>query len=479
MTCFSSITAAARPARKREECWRVDQSLLRGIPRVDELSASVRALCSDASAAAVTAAARRTLDELRADVLSGEVRELPAEAALCARAALYVRQTETPSLRPVINATGVVLHTNLGRACLSRRAAAAAADAAEHYSTLEYDVSGGGRGARGSHVEPLLCRWTGAESALVVNNNAAAVLLLLTALTAGGEVIVSRGELVEIGGSFRVPDVMSACGAVLREVGATNKTRTADYAAAIGEQTRALMKVHTSNYRIVGFTGSASREELAALAHARGLPVFEDLGSGSLIDLERFGIHGEPTVQASIRAGVDVVTCSGDKLLGGPQAGILTGKQEYIDVLRRHPLTRALRPDKMTLAALEATLRAYADGSAEQELPTLAMLAAPQDELRARAQELCIRLAAEGIAAETAAEEDAVGGGSVPVQTLSGYAAAVTPRHCSADALAERLRRRTRPVVARIVRERVLLCMRTIRPEEIDELVRAVAECDR
>ena len=457
----------------------MDQFLLRGIPRVDELTASVRALCVDAPAAVVAAAVRRTLDELRADVLSGTVRELPAEAALCARAASYVRQTETPSLRPVINATGVVLHTNLGRACLSRHAAAAAAAAAEHYSTLEYDVSDGGRGERNSHVEALLCRLTGAESALVVNNNAAAVLLLLTALTAGGEVIVSRGELVEIGGSFRVPDVMSACGAVLREVGATNKTRITDYAAAIGGQTRALMKVHTSNYRIVGFTGSASREELAALAHARGLPVFEDLGSGTLIDLEALGIRGEPTVQASIRAGVDVVTYSGDKLLGGPQAGILAGGRKYIDVLRRHPLTRALRPDKMTLAALEATLRVYADGSPEQELPTLAMLAASQDELRARAQELCVRLTAEGIAAEAAAEEDAVGGGSVPAQTLSGWAAAVTPRHCSADTLAERLRRRACPVVVRIARERVLLCMRTVRPEEIGELVRAVAECDR
>ena len=218
----------------------------------------------------------------------------------------------------------------------------------------EYDVESGGRGSRNAHVEELLCQLTGAESALVVNNNAAAVLLLLTALTAGGEVVVSRGELVEIGGSFRVPEIMSACGATLREVGTTNKTRAADYAAAIGEHTRALMKVHTSNYRIVGFTESASREELAALAHSRGLPFFEDLGSGSLFDLEAFGIHGEPTLQGSVRAGADAVTCSGDKLLGGPQAGILVGKKSCLDVLKRHPLLRALRVDKMTLAALEA-----------------------------------------------------------------------------------------------------------------------------
>ena len=372
-----------------------------------------------------------------------------------------------------------MLHTNLGRARLSGRAAKAAADAAEHYSTLEYDVKSGGRGSRNAHVEELLCQLTGAESALVVNNNAAAVLLLLTALTAGGEVVVSRGELVEIGGSFRVPEIMSACGATLREVGTTNKTRAADYAAAIGERTRALMKVHTSNYRIVGFTESASREELAALAHSRGLPFFEDLGSGSLFDLEAFGIHGEPTLQGSVRAGADAVTCSGDKLLGGPQAGILVGKKSCLDVLKRHPLLRALRVDKMTLAALEATLRAYADGSAVATLPTLAMLAASPEELRAQARTLCEKLTERGISAEVLAEEDAVGGGSVPAQTLPGFAAAVTPRHCRMDELAERLRQRETPVAARIAHERLLLCLRTLRPEEYDELVRAVAESDR
>ena len=340
-------------------------------------------------------------------------------------------------------------------------------------------MESGGRGSRNAHVEALLCRLTGAESALVVNNNAAAVLLLLTALTAGGEVVVSRGELVEIGGSFRVPEIMSACGATLREVGTTNKTRAADYAAAIGEHTSALMKVHTSNYRIVGFTESASREELAALAHSRGLPFFEDLGSGSLFDLEAFGIHGEPTLQGSVRAGADAVTCSGDKLLGGPQAGILVGKKSCLDVLKRHPLLRALRVDKMTLAALEATLRAYADGSAVSTLPTLAMLAASPEELHAQARTLCEKLTEHGISAEVLAEGDAVGGGSVPAQTLPGFAAAVTPRHCRMDELTERLRQRETPVAARIAHERLLLCLRTLRPEEYDELVRAVAESDR
>ena len=456
-----------------------DRSLLRAIPRVDELLAPVRALCEDASAAAVTEAVRRTLAALREDILSGAVREIPDRAALCALAAEAARAAETPSLRPVINATGVVLHTNLGRACLSERAVKAAAAAAGHYSTLEYDVADGGRGSRGSHVEALLCRLSGAESALVVNNNAAAVLLLLTALTAGGEVVVSRGELVEIGGSFRVPDIMAACGATLREVGTTNKTRAADYAAAIGENTRALMKVHTSNYRIVGFTESASRAELAELAHSRGLPVFEDLGSGSLIDLEALGIHDEPTVQASVRAGADVVTCSGDKLLGGPQAGLLFGRKDYIGRLKRHPLARALRVDKMTLAALEATLRAYDDGSAVSTLPTLALLSLPIEELRVRAQTLCALLTRRGVYAEVIAESDQVGGGSVPAQLLPTFAVAVTPRHCGTDELAARLRRWEPPVAARIAHERLLLCVRTVQSAEYDTLVRAVAESDR
>ncbi len=455
-----------------------DRELLRNIPRVDELLGAVRERCPELSSATVTAAVRETLDALRAGVLRGEVRELPSVSELCADAQTRACTAALPSLRGVINATGVVLHTNLGRACLSERAAKAAAEAARNYSTLEYDPARGERGERNAHVESLLCALTGAESALVVNNNAAAVLLLLTALTAGGEVIVSRGELVEIGGSFRVPEIMASCGAVLREVGTTNKTRIADYAAAVNENTRALMKVHTSNYRVVGFTESTSREALAALARERGVPFFEDLGSGSLIDLALLGIYDEPTLRASVRAGVDVVTCSGDKLLGGPQAGILVGKKKCIDILKRHPLMRALRVDKLTLAALEATLRSYAEDAALTELPTLAMLTAPAEELRARAALLCEKLTALGVEAEVVAESDRVGGGSVPTQELAGFAAAVTPKG-SADAMTERLRQRARPVVARIVRERVLLCVRTLRDAELDEAARAVAESER
>ena len=289
-------------------------TLLRQIPKVDDLLRlpALKMLTAEAGTSAVTEAVRRTLDRLRADILVGTVTELPSTEALCAQISASCRASRLPSLRGVINATGIVLHTNLGRACLSDRALAAAREVSQGYSTLEYDLTAGERGQRYAHVEPLLCRLTGAEAAMVVNNNAAAVLLILSALTAGGEVITSRGELVEIGGSFRMPDVMAACGAVLREVGSTNKTRLSDYANAISEQTRALLKVHTSNYRIVGFTESVSPAALAELGRSRSIPVIEDLGSGCLVDLAPLGLRDEPTVQASVKAGVDVLSFSGD-----------------------------------------------------------------------------------------------------------------------------------------------------------------------
>ena len=456
----------------------MDNTLLRAIPRVDELLSSplLRERCAELPTPVLTDAVRAVLSELRAQVRGGETDTLPSIEALCARAAERAERARLPSLRGVINATGVVLHTNLGRACLSERAAAAAADAARSYSTLEYDLPTGGRGERCRHVEPLLCRLTGAESAMVVNNNAAAVLLILSALAAGGEVVTSRGELVEIGGSFRVPDIMEACGAALREVGTTNKTHLSDYERAIGESTRALMKVHTSNFRVVGFTETVGRAELAALAHAHGLPVIEDLGSGCLTPLEPFGIRGEPTVQDSIRAGVDVVSFSGDKLLGGPQAGIILGNRAYIDKLRRHPLARAMRVDKLTLAALEATLRAYADGTAEREIPTLRMLALTEDELRGQAEALCALLTAHGIDAEVTDGQEPVGGGSVPAQPLPACAVAVRPRRCSVDTLERLLRTRRTPIIVRIAHERVLLSMRTLRSEQFGAILEALTE---
>lgn len=457
----------------------MDNRLLRGIPKVDELlkHPALQSACGGAAAQTVTDAVRAVLEELRRGVLSGEVTELPDPDALCARVGLLTHQAQLPSLRGVINGTGVVLHTNLGRACLSRRAAQAALEAAQNYSTLEYNVAAGSRGLRYAHVEGLLCRLTGAESALVVNNNAAAVLLILSAMAAGGEVITSRGELVEIGGSFRVPDIMESCGAVLREVGTTNKTHPADYERAIGENTRALMKVHTSNYRIVGFTETVALDELVTLAHARGLPVIEDLGSGCLIDLERFGIHGEPTVQDSVKAGVDVISFSGDKLLGGPQAGVIIGRKNDVDQFKRHPLTRAMRVDKMTLAALEATLRAYADGTAEQEIPTLAMLGVTPEALRTRAEALCARLTERGVRAAVIPEEDQVGGGSVPTQMLPTFAAAILPARGSVDDLETALRLRDRPIIGRIARDRYLLDVRTLREEDFDCIVQALTEC--
>lgn len=456
----------------------MDNTLLRAIPKVDELLSHpvLRTRCAALPAPVLTEAVRAELDALRMQIRSGAIAAIPDTAALCTRAAERAERMQQPSLRGVINATGVTLHTNLGRACLSARAAEAVAEAARSYSTLEYDLSTGARGERYSHAAPLLCRLTGAESAMVVNNNAAAVLLILSALTSGGEVVTSRGELVEIGGSFRVPDIMEACGAVLREVGTTNKTHLSDYERAINESTRALMKVHTSNFRILGFTESVSRAELVALAHTHGLPVIEDLGSGCLTSLEPFGIHGEPTVQDSLRAGVDIVSFSGDKLLGGPQAGIILGKKEYIDRLKRHPLTRAMRVDKLTLAALEATLRAYADGTAEREIPTLQMLGLTQNELRGEAEALCALLTARGIDAEVTDEQDPVGGGSVPAQLLPACAVAVRPRSGSVDALEQRLRAYQTPIIVRIAHERVLLGMRTLRREQYDTILKALTE---
>lgn len=310
---------------------------------------------------------------------------------------------------------------------------------------------------------------------MVVNNNAAAVLLILSALTAGGEVITSRGELVEIGGSFRMPDVMAACGAVLREVGSTNKTRLSDYANAIGEQTRALLKVHTSNYRIVGFTESVSPAALAEFGRSRSIPVIEDLGSGCLVDLAPLGLRDEPTVQASVKAGVDVLSFSGDKLLGGPQAGIIVGKRHYIDLLKRHPLARALRVDKLTLAALEATLQAYADGTALQEIPVLSMLAQTPEELHQQAESLCRRMGGIGVTTEVVSTENPVGGGAVPTQTLPSFAVAVAPRD-SAAALEAQLRQRPVPIIVRIAHDRCLLDMRTLFPADLDEILQAFRE---
>ena len=452
----------------------MNQQLLRKLPKIDDLlhSSVLEKLREEYPEQTIADGARQVIADLRAGIVNGSVDTLPDEDVLLDRITKRIRAAARPSMHTVINGTGIVLHTNLGRACMSEKAAHAAYDAACRYSTLEYNVATGSRGLRYSHVESLICRLTGAESALVVNNNAAAVLLVLSAMTTGGQVPVSRGELVEIGGSFRVPEIMEACGAQLKEVGTTNKTHLFDYERAITPDTKALMKVHTSNYRIVGFTEKPSLSEMVELGHRYNLPVIEDLGSGCLVNLEQFGLHDEPTVQESIKAGVDVVTFSGDKLLGGPQAGIIVGKKQYLDMMKRHPLTRAMRVDKMTLAALEATLRSYADGI-WNDIPTMAMLAASAVELKEKAGVLLDQLRQAGVEAKLVAVEGQVGGGSVPTQTMPSWAVALDG---DVESLEKKLRLGENTIVGRIHDGKYLLDVRTIWVEDFPLIVRALKE---
>ena len=382
------------------------------------------------------------------------------------------------SLKNVINATGIVLHTNLGRAPLSDAARTALNEVAVGYSNLEFDLRRGVRGKRGAEIESLLCRLTGAEAALVVNNNAAAVMFAIHTMANSAEVIVSRGELVEIGGSFRIPDIMRQSGAKLVEVGTTNKTRISDYRNAITQNTGLLLKAHTSNYRILGFTEEASRDELAELGRETNLPTLEDLGSGSLIHID--DLPHEPSVIESIRAGIDVVTFSGDKLLGGPQAGIVVGKAEWVEKMKKHPLMRILRLDKLTLAALEATLRAYLDPEAAREqIPTLRMLSASREKLKNKAESLINLMGQHTCSifnAEIAITSGMVGGGAMPLAELDGYAVTLSPINYSAKSLESKLRDGTPPVVARIQEEKVILDLRCIRVDEINVLADILRE---
>ena len=428
-------------------------------------------------------AAQETVATLREELLrdpsEADVDRLTPEE-VGRRAATLARQKVRPSLRPVINATGTLLHTNLGRAPLSQRALVAAVEASCSYSNLELDLETGKRGHRYSHVEDLLCRLTGAEAATVVNNNAGAVLLALTALARGKEAIVSRGELVEIGGAFRVPDVMEAGGVRLKEVGTTNKTHLADYSDAIGDETALMLQLHASNYRIVGFTAAVEGADLVALGREKGLCVMEDLGSGMLFDLSPYGLPKEPTVREAVAAGIDVVTFSGDKLLGGPQAGLIVGRREAVEAIRRHPMARALRIDKLTLAALEATLRHYLDHEeAMRELPVLRMLSTTPAELEEISRDLANRIREDCgnlVTAEVVAEPSAIGGGALPLTELPGFAVALSPKLISVDTLAERLRTGDIPVVARIRDDRLILNPRTLSDGEAEGLVVALTE---
>ncbi len=453
------------------------RALLSNIPSVDELlrEKAIERLTFIYPRTAVVEGIREYLKEYRKYVMSVEKEE---ELAAISGSNIIngivekVNEMMKSNLVNVINATGVVLHTNLGRSPLSSRLKDTLWDIASRYSNLEMDLESGERGSRYSHVEALLCKLTGAEAAMVVNNNAAAVMLVLGTIAKGREVVVSRGQLVEIGGSFRVPDVMEQSGAALVEVGATNKTHLSDYERAVNENTAALMKVHTSNYRILGFTSEIESEDLVQLGRRLGLPVIEDLGSGMLMELTEFGLPYEPTVQHAVKAGMDVITFSGDKMLGGPQAGIIVGRKEYIDKMRVNPLTRAIRIDKLTLAALEGTLRLYMDRElALKEIPVLRMLTYSVEELGRRAKRLSARLKKSiGAVSEVSIEDEfsEVGGGSMPLHKMHTKAVAVKPGNVSLVELEEKLRRYKTPVVARIYKDRLILDVRTILDDEFE-----------
>jgi len=450
-------------------------SAYRGLPSVDRLLADSRvdALTVEYGIPTVTDLARQHLDDLRRAIGAGH--PCPTFDEVASSLVERASSTLAPSLRPVINATGVIIHTNLGRAPLSDDALAAMAAVGRGYSNLEFDLEQGERGSRFVHLETLLCRLTGAEAAIAVNNNASALLLALSALTQGREVIISRGQLVEIGGGFRIPDVMRQSGARLVEAGTTNRTYLHDYEEAIGEQTAALMRVHTSNFRVTGFTHSVPLAELAALAHQRSLLLFDDLGSGCLLDTRPFGLPAEPTPRESLTAGADLVFFSADKLLGGPQAGVIVGRQDLVSILRRHPMARAVRLDKTSIAGLAATLLHYLRGEAATRVPVWRMIATPLADLEQRAHRWARACRRAGLPARVVEGRSMVGGGSLPEESLSTSLLALGGEaSLDVEALARRLREGDPPVVARIERDTLLLDPRTVDPRQDRVLLKAL-----
>jgi len=425
-------------------------------------------------------ALRKVVGKLRNELLADNDAELPDFSSLefAAGVADTIEDVRAPSMKSVVNATGILIHTNLGRAPMAPEAVEAMQLAAAAPSNLEFDLKRGTRGSRHDHVEALICELTGAEAAVVVNNCAAAVLLSLMATSAGRTVVASRGELIEIGGSFRLPDVIVQSGATLREVGATNKTRLSDYEAAIDDNTAVLLKSHTSNFKIVGFTSSPDRRDLAQLAKDQNVILMEDLGSGVLIDLSPYGLVDEPVVCDILKAGVDLVMFSGDKLLGGPQAGIIAGRGDIIATLKSHPLMRAVRIDKLSLAGLEATLRLYrAPSDPISKIPVLQMLSEPIESVQKRAEDLADNLKGLGVKAITVQESVAfVGGGTLPEQDLESFAVSLCLPDLSSDALTALLRESETPVIGRIEREHVLLDMRTVRETELPMIVDAMQQ---
>jgi len=449
----------------------MDLSVLSRLPGVDVLLKGAAPLVATYGRTEVTQAIREQLENVRSSIKSGQLEQLPSNEQLLMHIDVTLQKKHTSSLRPVLNLTGTVLHTNLGRARLPASAIRAMTQIGEQYSNLEYDLEAGQRGDRDSHIESLIQAITGAEAATVVNNNAAAVLLALSGLASGREVPVSRGELVEIGGSFRIPEVMSQSGCTLKEIGATNRTHASDYEQAINSNTAMLMKVHTSNYEITGFTHSVSDQEVAEIAHRHGLPFMTDLGSGTLVDLRRWGLPYETTVQDSVKAGADVVTFSGDKLLGGPQCGIIVGRRALIDKIKKHPLKRALRVDKMTLAALTEVLKLYLDpDQLATSIPAIRDLTRSAESLRKDAEALQQAISIPGYAVATCETQSQIGSGALPTHTIPSFGIAISPndgQDSSLTRLERGFRRLPTPVLGRIHDGRLIFDLRTLNETEL------------
>lgn len=460
-------------------------NIFRNLPSVSQLleNPQLKQMVETVNHNVVVDGVRSFLDELREQVgNAAEEVSIPSANELAEKIADWLKSEEKPYLRPVINGTGIILHTGLGRAPLSRDALDAISEISEGYASVEVDLKTGDRGQRIKSVERLLCELTGAEAAAVVNNNAAATMLTLSAIASGTEVIVSRGQLIEIGGSYRLPDVMECSGAKLREVGTTNKTHLADYERAISEETGALLKVHPSNFEVVGFTKTVSTRELVQLASRHNLPVIDDVGSGALIDFSQFGLMDEPVVGESIKDGADVVLFSGDKLIGGPQCGIIIGKRKYIDKVLKNPLMRAMRVDKMTLAALAATLRAYRNPeSAQQEIPILRMLSMPIENLHLRADKIAKQIShLPSVGTCDIVEDQAMlGGGSLPTQKIPTWCIAISTPDQSINSLANRLRQSNPSVIGRVQKDRLFIDMRTVQPSQDADLVAVFEAIDK
>lgn len=454
------------------------KELLRKLPKVDILlqHSKVEEAFENNSRVLVIEAVREALEDTRKNILEGNIQEFTIEDIINTFNDILAKKNKT-KLRKVINAAGIVIHTNLGRSLLCDKAVNQVEDIIKNYNNLEYDIDKGARGSRYSHIEDIIKEITGAEAALVVNNNAAAVMLVLNTLCEEKEAIVSRGQLVEIGGSFRVPEVMKFSKAKLVEVGTTNRTHLYDYENNITENTGVLLKVHTSNFKILGFTEEVSAEELTKLGEKYDVPVVEDIGSGVLINLQSYGLSYEPTVQESVKKGIDVITFSGDKMLGGPQAGIIIGKKKYIDKIKKNQLTRALRVDKMTLAALEATLKCYLDEeTAIKEIPTLNMMLTPPEEIKKKAQLLKRKLSTAPKHFSFHIEEDysMVGGGSMPEEKLKTYVVKVKSSKFSAKELEGELRNYETPIISRISNDEIYLDLRTIFKEDFEIILNAL-----